>query len=258
MTRLVGLPRSAGTAPTAVVAALLAPLGVAALLIPFRSSFPNTDAALVLVVVVVAIAASGRRIAGLLAAASAAAWFDFFLTRPYDQFTITHRADVETTLLLLVVGAAVIEIAARARRHRTVAAIDESYLSAIRGTGELVASGADPARITQSVIGHLTALLPLTACRFERSAFGSMPRLTADGRLRWGDADWDIAHHGMPHRPIELLAAAGGRAYGRFVLEFAPEPVPTTAALQVAAMLATQAAMSVEWSLSGLKPPTYN
>jgi K+-sensing histidine kinase KdpD len=97
----------------AVVVALALPLGVAAVLVPFRGSFANTDAALVLVVVIVAVAANGHRLAGMLAAASAAVWFDFFLTRPYERFTITHRADLETTLLLLVVGAAVTKLRCR-------------------------------------------------------------------------------------------------------------------------------------------------
>ena len=68
----------------AVLAALVAPVALAAILVPFRTSFPNTDAALALLLVVVAVAANGYRLAGYLAALSAAAWFDFFLTRvPY-------------------------------------------------------------------------------------------------------------------------------------------------------------------------------
>ncbi len=43
----------------AMLAAFLAPLGLAAILMPWRASFPNTDAALVLILVVVAVAANG-------------------------------------------------------------------------------------------------------------------------------------------------------------------------------------------------------
>jgi K+-sensing histidine kinase KdpD len=71
----------------ALIAALLVPLGACAALVPVRTTFPNTDAALVLVAVVVAVAANGHRLAGVLAALSAAAWFDFFLTQPYERFT---------------------------------------------------------------------------------------------------------------------------------------------------------------------------
>jgi K+-sensing histidine kinase KdpD len=105
----------------AVLAGLAAPLALAAILVPFRTSFPNTDAALALIVVVVAVAANGDRLAGILAAVSAAVWFDFFLTKPYERFTITSRTDIETTVLLLVIGVAVTELAVWGRRQHTVA-----------------------------------------------------------------------------------------------------------------------------------------
>ena len=103
----------------AVLAALLAPVALAAILVPFRSSIPNTDAALAMILVVVAVAANGYRLAGILAALSVAVWFDFFLTQPYETFSITRRNDIETTVLLLVIGIAVTEIAVWGRRqHR--------------------------------------------------------------------------------------------------------------------------------------------
>src|SRR5215469_14312041 len=98
-----------------------APLVLMAVLIPFRESLPNTDAALALVLVVVGVAAAGHRPAGVLAAVSAAVWFDFFLTVPYEEFTITRRADLETTVLILAVGIAVTEMAVRGRRQHAAA-----------------------------------------------------------------------------------------------------------------------------------------
>ena len=53
----------------AVLAGLVAPVALAAILVPFRSSIPNTDAALAMILVVVAVAANGYRLAGILAAA---------------------------------------------------------------------------------------------------------------------------------------------------------------------------------------------
>ena len=61
------------------------------------------------------------RLAGILAAVSAAAWFDFFLTRPYERFTITRTADLETTVLILVIGVAVTELAVWGRRQHLAA-----------------------------------------------------------------------------------------------------------------------------------------
>ena len=176
----------------ATVAALALPLGVAAVLVPFRGSFANTDAALVLVVVIVAVAANGHRLAGLLAAASAAVWFDFFLTRPYERFTITHRADLQTTLLLLVVGAAVTELAVQGRRQRRIAVIDAAYLAAIGETTDLVASSAAPRLVIDRVTAHLTALLGLRGCRVRALLLRWHARLEEDGRLHIDDGYWDL------------------------------------------------------------------
>ena len=66
----------------AIAAAVAAPLGAAAILLPFRADWSNTSTALLLVVVVVAVAAIGNRVAGALAALGAAIWFDFFFTVP--------------------------------------------------------------------------------------------------------------------------------------------------------------------------------
>jgi uncharacterized membrane protein len=52
----------------AIVAALAAPLAVAAVLLPFRASWSNTNVALLLVVVIVGVAAIGNRTAGALQA----------------------------------------------------------------------------------------------------------------------------------------------------------------------------------------------
>jgi signal transduction histidine kinase len=121
----------------AVAAALAAPLALIAILVPFRASFPNTDAALALTLAVVAVAVNGYRLAGVLAALWAAAWFDFFLTLPYERFTITRRADIETTVLLVVIGVAVTELAVWGRRQHAAAAIANAKAQA-----ELTASRA--------------------------------------------------------------------------------------------------------------------
>jgi Domain of unknown function (DUF4118) len=225
-----------------VAAAALAPPGIAAALVPFRASFPNTDAALVLVVVIVAVAANGRRLAGLLAAASAAIWFDFFLTAPYEHFTITRRADIETTILLLVVGAAVTELAVRGRQHRLRAQTDARYLAAIGSTSVPTAAGGSAWEVTNDVAARLTEILGLRACRFERTLFGGMPRLEPDGRVRAGNKYLDVEANGMPSTSLELLARSNGRVYGRFVLEpVSGAPIPLEAR-RVATILAGQAA----------------
>ena len=136
------------------LAGVAAPLALAAVLVPFRASFPNTNAALAMLVVVVAVAANGDRLAGALAAVSTAVWFDFFLTRPYERFTITRRTDIETTVLLLVIGVAVTEIAVWGRRHYAIASRRAGYLDGINNAARAVAAGGSaPALIDQ--VPHL-------------------------------------------------------------------------------------------------------
>src|ERR1039458_1086611 len=134
----------------ALVAAFAAPLALAAILVPWRASFPNTDAALVLILVVVAVAANGYRLAAYVAALSAGIWFDFFLTRPYERFTILRRADIETTVLLLVIGVAVTELAVWARRQHAVASRRAGYLDGISAAAQAVAACGSPSPLIRS------------------------------------------------------------------------------------------------------------
>ncbi|MDT4947662.1 MAG: hypothetical protein QOJ37_257 [Pseudonocardiales bacterium] len=229
----------------AVLAGLVLPCAVCAALAPFRFSLPNTDAALVLVVAVVAVAANGHRLAGVVGSISAAVWFDFFLTPPYERFAINDRTDLETTLLLVVVGVAVTEIAVRGRRQRLLAQTDAAYLDAIESTTALVEAGAGPSHLTAHVSNLLTTLLGLRGCCFEATRFGGLPRLDPDGQLRVGDSEWDLDQYGMPERDIELLASLHGRAYGRFVLEPVAGLVAPVPARRCASMLASQVAAAL-------------
>src|ERR1700740_3266594 len=156
----------------AVLAGIAAPLALAAVLVPFRGSFPNTDAARAMLLVVVAVAANGDRLAGTLAAVSTAVWFDFFLTRPYERFTITRRTDIETTLLLLLIGVAVTEIAVWGRRQRVTASRRAGYLDGINSAARAVAAGGSASALIEQVTRQLTQLLSLRSCSFQRGVAG--------------------------------------------------------------------------------------
>lgn len=225
----------------AVAAALLLPPAVAAVLLPWRSSIANTDVALLLVVVVVAVAAAGYRTAGILAAVGAAVWFDFFWTVPYEHFSINHRTDIETTVLLLAVGAAVSELAARGRRARRTVVVDSAHLDTLRTMATLAADGRDEHEIVAHVRAHLIVLLGLRDARFEYGrALGHPPRLADDGTLMWDRARWNVEEYGFPDEQIELRARFGGRTRGRFLLDPTPGTAPSLPARQVATLLAQQ------------------
>ena len=226
----------------AIAAAVVAPLAVAAVLLPLRADWSNTNVALVLVAVVVAVAAIGNRVAGALAAAGAFAWFDFFFTRPYGQFTIRSSADITTAALLLVVGLAVSQLAARARRLRVIAITDTGYLQQIRDVAELGRTARSPDVVVDHVRQQLIGLLGLESCRFEYgSLVGHPPRLEPDGTVVAGHRSWDVGDFGFPRGEIELRTFGNGQFYGRFMLAPKPDSRPSLQARLVAVTLADQA-----------------
>jgi hypothetical protein len=225
----------------ALVAALLGPLAAAAVLVPLRDTLSNTDVALILVVIVVAVAANGHRPAGALAAVSAAAWFDFFFTRPYQRFTITKSDDIRTAVLLLLVGVAVSQLAARARRLKVIAITDAGYLARLHATADLAQSARSSAAVVDHVRGELVELLGLQGCRFEYGTLlGHPPRLETDGSLVVGRRAWDVEEHGFPDEEIELRTFANGHFLGRFMLRPTPGVTPPLQARLVAVTLADQ------------------
>jgi Domain of unknown function (DUF4118) len=226
-----------------VVAALVGPLAVALALVPFRDSVANTNVALVLVLVIVAVAARGARVPGVAAALSASLWFDIFLTRPYERFTITDRTDLETTVLLLAVGVGVTELAVWGRRQQAIAERDAGYLDGIRAAAEAVASGGSSGDLIDEVSGQLVRLLDLRRCRFQYgvAGLGHPARLRGDGRVEWQRTVWDVERKGLPADvDIELLVESGGRLLGRFLLNAAADSRPSVAQLRFAVTLAAQ------------------
>lgn len=240
----------------AVLAGLAAPLALAAILVPFHNGFPDTDAALALQLVVVGVAANGYRLAGLLAAASAAAWFDFFLTVPYERFTITRRADIQTTVLLLAVGVAVTEIAVWGRRQHGAASRRAGYLDGISTAARAVATGSSPAALTEQVCGQLTRLLSLSSCRFQAGA-----ALSGGGRSPLGEPDQGARRTGHPPVNARLPAPRSCRSGNRCMREAAavtgPGPVAGTvmAGRRVQVSVAVAAAVTLSGSPVVILPP---
>lgn len=231
----------------ALGAAVALPLVVCVVLAPFRTGMSNTNAALVLVVAVVAVAVLGNRLAGALAALSAAVWFDFFLTRPYGQFTIAGPSDITTAVLLLVVGVAVSQLAARARKLKVIAITDDDYLAQIHHTARLAENAPGPDAVVDQVCRQLVGLLTLRGCRFEYGTLiGHPPRLEEDGTISWGHRRWDADRDGLPDEDVELRVFHNGHFHGRFMLRPTPGAVPPLAARLVAVTLAGQAGAAFE------------
>jgi hypothetical protein len=209
------------------LAAVVGPVAVAAILVPFRASFAATAAALLLTAVVVAAASTGDRVAGYVATVSATLSFDVLLTQPYGRLAITHRPDLETAICLFGVGIAVSEICVRSRHHRETASEEASYVGALHAVTELVASGGSQEEVVEVVRQRLVDLLSLRNCRFETTA-ADRPRfrIESTGEVLLGGSIWAVHAQGLPGPEIELPVRARGVAVGRFVLTPTPgQPV---------------------------------
>jgi K+-sensing histidine kinase KdpD len=195
-------------------------LVVCAVLIPFRDSFDNANAALLLVLLIVAVASFGIRPAGVVAAVSSAVWFDFFLTVPYNRLTINDRADIETTILLVVIGAAVTEIAIWGRRQQARASRQKGYLDGVLTASEAVAQGGSIEDLIDQVKAELVAVLRIDQARFVAGdTRTTAPQLNHDGSVSRGNHQLKVERDGLPtNAEIELVVQHAGTTRGRFLL----------------------------------------
>jgi Domain of unknown function (DUF4118) len=189
------------------------------------------------------VAANGYRLAGYLAAVSAAVWFDFFLTQPYERFSIAGRDDIETTVLLLVIGVAVTAISVWGRRQSAAASRRAGYLDGINSAAQAVAAGGAAPRLIDQVSGQLTQLLSLRSCSFQYgvAGLGRPARLRRDGSVTIGLRHWVPDAEDLPqHTGLELLVEGGGIFQGRFLMNPAPGARPTLEQRLMAVALAHQ------------------
>jgi hypothetical protein len=206
--------------PWLVAFAVALPLGFGAALLPFHDRLEGTNAALLLVVAVVVVASFGRRSAAALAALSAAAAFNLFHTAPRYSLRIESSDDLQTTVLLLIVGIAVGELALRTRRAQASALQGRRDLASLHGLGRLVADGEDADYVLMATAAELTDLLSLVDCRFEVDHVDEepLPLVDRDGIIRWGPTIWETERWGLPGPGAAIAVWARGRRRGRFVL----------------------------------------
>ncbi|MEU4162103.1 DUF4118 domain-containing protein [Actinoplanes sp. NPDC026670] len=229
-----------------LILAVVAPAAVTAALTAVRDDVENTHVALVLVVVVVGVAALGYRVSGYLAALSAGVWFNLLFTQPYLQLRINDRADVQTFVLLMIVGGAVTELAVWGRRQEAVASREAGYLAGIHAAAAAGAGGPNAGSrqdLIRQVATQLVDTLHLETARYQSgvAGLGDPARLRRDGQVVWNHATWDADHDGLPTgTDIELLVEHGGRLHGRYLLRAAPHRTVSMSERRVALTLADQ------------------
>jgi len=220
----------------ALAAAIAGPMVVTAILVPFRGSFAATAGALTTVAVIAPIAVFGERVAGVVASISGAVWFDFFLTRPYDRFAISHRPDVETTIAIFVVGLIITELAGRSRHHWRAANDSTQYVSMIHGVAELAAASVPVDVVIDQACASLITLLSLRSCSFERSLSNPpLAQIASNGDVINVGMRWPAHEIGIPGPESEIVAQWRGQVQGRFVLAPA-RGVPVTLEQRIVAV----------------------
>jgi Domain of unknown function (DUF4118) len=219
-------------------------IAVAGVLVPVRSMIDNTNVALVLVLVVVVAASFGGRAAGVTTSIVAALSFNFFHTQPYYSLRISDRFDITTTVLLVVVGLAVGEIAVLSHRHETVAVEHATGARHLEKVAELVAAGAGEDTVWREVQGSLIAEMGLGSCRFDPGmGLTHLPRIERDGRLIEGEKYFTGNGFALPGEGVEILVERRGRTLGRLVLEPADRRAVSRDQRRVAIALADQLAV---------------
>ena len=233
-----------------VAAALSLPLVICAILSAFRDDLTPVTQALTLVLIVVAAAATGDRVAGILATLSSAVWFDFFLTEPYQRFTIRDADDVEATALLLLIGFAVNELALWGLRQQAQASQRAGYLDGVMGTAEIIATGTEDEEVLIGrICRQIRGVLGVETCRYVAGA-------PHDPRLAVIDHDGSVTQHGHPLAvesdglPTDLESAIIVRRHGQVIGHFrvisaARITRPTHEQCRVAVLLADQASAVV-------------
>ena len=233
------------------IGAVVLPLVTCAVLAGFRDSITAATAVLVLVLWVVAAAASGDRLAGMLAALSGGAWFDFFLTEPYQRFTISDPDDVEATVLLVLIGLAVTEIALWGYRQQGRAARRSGYLEGVLGASRMVAEGDAPVSTLIEVVARQIAdVLGADTCSFVAGPVHDtrIALLDHDGVLTRGGSKVDVDRVGLPNDEyVALLVRRGPRVIGHFLVAATTAVTyPSLERRQVAVLLADQVAAAAD------------
>jgi hypothetical protein len=221
--------------------ALVLPIGVAAACIPLRAHVEAADVALLLALVILVATTFGGRVTGAVAGLEAAIAFDLFFTKPYYSLRINRAEDVETAVLMLIVGVAIGEIVSRGRRDRHAAHVSRSNLERVSRFTELAAGGERPGRLIRVARTELMELLHLDEAEFERPPFfDALPRLNHSGLSIPPTLSSDGPSAARRASQIELPIWAEGLEVGRFVLtlsddatglEFAPQARTSALAL---------------------------
>lgn len=134
--------------------AVAGPIAVAAALGMVVHLLDPAAAALVLVLVIVVVSLRGDWVANLLAVVASAVSFDYFLTAPRRSLKIHDSGDIQVTVALVLVGAAIGAVSWWARSRDAAAQVRGEYLAEAARVGQ---GGLSRARVAGQVADLLGA-----------------------------------------------------------------------------------------------------
>ena len=203
-----------------MVLAASVPLVAGMALVGVRGEIDSQITALVLVVTVVGGAQIAGRVGGVVSAVVAAISFDFFHTNPYLSLKITDAKDIETTVLLLVVGLAVGTIVDRLRLEQRFGREGAKASSALGRVLEVAANGCAE-DVALSVRAELLQVLGLRECWFTTETV-TLTTIDRGGTIRGLGPSNLGGHFALPVEGVALPVTWNDRCFGYL----AAVPVP--------------------------------
>jgi K+-sensing histidine kinase KdpD len=187
-------------------------------LLPLRDHARNTNIALLLALVTVGISVLGGLAPGAVAGLATALTYNALFTRPYWSLRINDADDVETVLLLVLIGAAVGALVSWGRRQQREAARQEASARRLRRQAELTSGSETTGRLLQQAREELCDLLHVQTCLYEPGPpGGDVAVFTHTGVTVPGDS--------ASTRPwVAVPVRRSGRIVGHFLIEI-PAPI---------------------------------
>ena len=246
-----GWSQAAWWLPAIRTSAVVTPLLTCAILATVREHVTSETAVLVLVLWVVAAAATGDRMAAVLAALSGGAWFDFFLTQPYQAFAIDDPDDIEATVLLMAISLVVTEVALWGRRQQDQASRRSGYLDGVVDVASSVAGGdTERATVIDVVARQITQVLDADSSRFVPGPVhdARVAVLDHDGVLTRDGHAVDVERVGLPTSEyVAVPVRRESRVAGHFLVSATSRVTyPTREQRRVAVLLADQVAAALD------------
>ena len=157
----------------------------AGLLGEVREDLGPANVALILTIMVVGCAALGGRFAGGLTGAVAALSFDFWHTAPYNTLRMDRAKDIETVVLLLIIGIVAGELTHLRDRYREEKGESDDLLETVLTVSHLIAGGASLDEVWRGVKEALSHEFGPVDCRFDPVGTDAppLPRIASTGVL---------------------------------------------------------------------------